>query len=127
MNNKTLLDEEIRRELEKLEKMEVGTDEYKATVDTITKLIDRANEMERIEIDKKDKNATRDVENGLRLMEIKEKRTDRWISSVLAAAGIIIPTIVTIWGTKASFEFEKEGTVTTMMGRGFINKLLPKK
>ena len=29
--------------------------------------------------------------------------------------------------TLTSLKFEEEGTVTTIVGRGFVNKLLPKK
>ena len=46
---------------------------------------------------------------------------------VLKATGIVTSLWLTVWGTKKSFEFEKEGTITTIMGRGFINKLIPKK
>ena len=127
MNNKQLLDAEIRRGFEKLNTLEADTEEYKSTVETLLKLIDRANTMEQLEIDKKDKMNAREYENGLRLMEIKEERIYRIGQTILAAAGIIIPTIVTVWGTKASFEFEKEGNVTTIMGRGFVSSLIPKK
>ena len=59
--------------------------------------------------------------------QMEEEKKDRWIKNGLAAAGIIIPTLVTIWGTVKSIKFEETGTITTIMGRGFINKLLPKK
>jgi hypothetical protein len=67
------------------------------------------------------------LEIDLKREQIEEDRKDRFIRNCISIAGIIIPTLVTIWGTKKSFEFEKEGTITTIMGRGFINKLLPKK
>lgn len=127
MNNKQLLDAEIRREFEKLDTLEVGTEEYESTAKITLQLIDRSNAMEQLEIDKKDKMNAREYENGLRLMEIKEERIYRIGQTILAVAEILIPTFVTIWGVKASFEFEKEGNVTTIMGRGFVNKLLPKK
>ena len=38
----------IQEELEKLKVMEIGTEEYKTTVDGVTKLVDRAIEMERL-------------------------------------------------------------------------------
>ena len=116
MKIQTLLNEEIEAEFEKLKDMEKGTEEYKTTVDGLTKLVEKSNEMTKFEI-----------EHDEKVKQMKEEKKDRVIKNVLTACGIIVPTIVTIWGTKASFEFEKEGTITTIMGRGFINKLLPKK
>ena len=116
MDIQTLLNKEVKHELEDLSTMELGTEQYKATVDGITKLVDRTIELEKIEIACQEKD-----------VQMREEKVDRWVRHGIAVGGIIIPVVVTIWGTVKSFEFEKEGTVTTMMGRGFINKLLPKK
>lgn len=127
MNIETLLREEIKSELEELKKMSLGTDEYRTTVDGITKLADRAIEMERLDIESQDKAEVREIEAELKLKEMSEERKDRWIKNGISVMSILVPTVVTIWGTVKSIEFEREGTITTIMGRGFINKLLPKK
>ena len=120
---KTLLNEEIQMELENLKDLEMGTDEHKVSVDLITKLLDRE-----IELKKLDNEALKRVEdNEFKKLQAKDENKDRLIRNGLTAAGIIIPTIVTIWGTLKTLKFEETGTVTTMMGRGFVNKLLPKK
>lgn len=113
---KTLLNDEIKAELEAMGDMETNSEEYTIMVDGLTKLIDKSIELEKLEMDKsnhKDKSSF--------------DKTDKIINYAINIAGIVVPVIVTIWGVKVSFEFEKEGTVTTMMGRGFINKLLPHK
>ena len=56
-----------------------------------------------------------------------EEKKDRLVKNIITAAGIVLPLVITVWGTKVSLKFEEEGTFTTIMGRGFINKLLPKK
>lgn len=122
-----LLSEEIQSELEELKKMEVGSEDYKTTVDGLTKLVDRAIEMERIDMENQDKAENREIDNNFRLKQMEEERKDRFVKNCIAVAGIAIPSIITIWGTVKSIEFEKEGTITTIIGRGFINKLLPKK
>lgn len=127
MSIETLLREEIADELEQLKKMEVGTDAYRTTVDGLTKLVDRAIEMEKIDIESQEKVDNREIENDLKLKQMEEDRKDRLVKNCIAVAGIVIPSALTIWGTLKSFKFEEEGTVTTIMGRGFINKLLPKK
>lgn len=127
MSIETLLQEEITDELEQLHKMKLGSDEYRGTVEGITKLMDRAIEMERFDLERRDKVEGRQEENDLKLRELNDERIDRLVKNTIAVVGIIVPTAVTIWGTIKSIEFEKEGTITTIMGRGFINKLLPKK
>lgn len=71
--------------------------------------------------------AQADFEQKLKIQQTKEDQIDRWIKNGITIAGIILPIGLSIWGTYKSFEFEKEGTVTTIMGRGYINKLIPKK
>ena len=127
MSIKSLLRDEIQREFEKLNEMEVGSDQHKAGVDAAVKLVDRAIEMEKIDIDLNEKTKVREDDISLKVRSMDEERKDRLIKNGIAVASIVVPTIVTIWGTIKSIEFEKEGTFTTIMGRGFINKLLPKK
>lgn len=127
MNMEHLLYDEIETEFEKLRTTEPGSEKYKVTVDGLTKLMDRAIEMEKVNNDCEDKAKTRESEELYRQQQLSDEKKDRLIKNIISSAGIVLPIIVTIWGTKVSFEFEKEGTVTTIMGRGFINKLLPKK
>lgn len=122
-----LLETEIQDELEKLNDMEVGTEKHKMAVDDIAKLFDRAIELDRLEIEQAEQIKNREIETELRQKQMKEDKVDRWVKNGLTAAGIVLPIGVTIWGTLKSLKFEEEGTVTTIMGRGFINKLLPKK
>lgn len=121
------LHDEIGREITILEGMEEGTESYKDWVDGITKLTDRAIAIDRFNAEVEEKAATQKFENELKLKQMKEERIDRIVKNCLTGVGIILPIFVTVWGTKASFEFEKTGTVTTIMGRGFINKLLHNK
>lgn len=127
MSIENMLHEEIQSELEELSKIKVGTEEYKVAVDGITKLTDRVIEMRKSDIEKEAKERDREIDTNLKLQQMAEERSDRFIKNGIALAGIAIPTAVTIWGTLKSIEFEKEGTITTIMGRGFIQKLLPKK
>lgn len=123
----TQLKEEINKELGELGKMQLGSDEYRCTVDGLSKLMDKAIEIERIDVEAMDKAEARQEENDFRNKQLEDERKDRFVKNAIAVAGIVIPTAVTIWGTIKSIEFEKEGTITTIIGRGFFNKLLPKK
>ena len=123
MKIKETLYKEIEDELQALNEIEVGTDEYKSSVDGVTKLLDRAIEIEKHDAEMKEREAERIAKN----IQVAEEQKDRVVKNYIAAGGVVLPLLVTIWGTLKSFKFEKDGTVTTIMGRGFINKLLPKK
>ena len=127
MEFENLLTEEIQAEIETLKGMELGSEPYKVAVDGITKLIDRSIDIEKYSAERKEKDEEKEFEVYWKERESAEEKKDRRIKDGIAIAGIVLPIIVTIWGTKASFKFEEEGTITTIMGRGFINKLLPKK
>lgn len=123
---KTLLDEEISNELETLGGLEIGSEEYKTTVDGITKLMDKKIELEKSERDAKVKDRDYELESK-KLVQIDNDKKDQLFKNGIAIAGIVIPSLITIWGTFKTLRFEETGTVTTIMGRGFVNKLIPKK
>lgn len=127
MNIETLLYDAIETDFEKLANEELGSDRRKAAVDELTRLMDRAIEMEKVNNDCDDRAKARESEERDKLQQLEADKKDRLVKNVLSAAGVILPLLVTIWGTKVSLEFEKEGTFTTIMGRGFIQKLLPRK
>lgn len=126
MDEKKLYDE-INAEFDDLSKMALGTEEYKVTVDGLTKLMDRAIDMKKFDTEYAERIENQKMDNCFKQKQMDEERKDRLIKNGISIAGIVIPSLITIWGTVKSMEFEKEGTITTIIGRGFINKLLPKK
>lgn len=127
MSIQTLLNEEIKTEFEQLKKIEMGSEKYETAVNGLTKLVDKAIEMEKFDMEFDEKVTSREIENNLRQKQLDDEKKDRIVKNTISICGIVIPVGVTIWGTLKTFKFEEEGTVTTMIGRGFINKLLPKK
>ena len=126
-NIETLLHEEIQDGFDALSKMERGTETHKTTVDEVAKLFDKAIEIEKLEMEAKEREKAREIEASLKRAQMEEDRKDRRVKNGIAIGGIVLPLAVTIWGTFKTFRFEETGTVTTIMGRGFINKLIPKK
>ena len=110
------LNKEIQREFEMLETIEVGSEQYRATVDGLTTLVDRAVEIEKLNIEHENK-----------IEQMKEEKLDRLIKNIIAGAGIAIPSLITIWGTLKSLKFEETGAVTTGAGREFMKRLFHKK
>ena len=127
---KELLDEEIKSELEVLKEIAVETESYKTTVEGISKLIDKRNEIEKIDLEKKKIALNEQMELNKAGKERENdayNRKDQIIKHAISIGSIVIPVFVTVWGTYKTLKFEETGTVTTIMGRGFINKLIPKK
>lgn len=127
MKIETVLRDEILNEFEELKKLEVGSEGYRTAVDGIGKLLDRAIEYDKLDAECNDKSLNRGFEEDYKLQLAEDEKRDRRIKNIITIVGIAVPSVITIWGTIVSLNFEKEGTVTTIMGRGFINKLLPKK
>lgn len=116
MNMETLLDVEIEELFGKLAAMDPDSKEYAAVEDNLTKLMDR-----KIEIAKLDASETQAEK------QMKEERKARLFKNLIDIGAIVLPLAVTIWGATASFKFEQEGTITTTVGRKFMDKLISKK
>lgn len=127
MNMKRLLCDEFKSEIEELGKMELGTDEYKVAVDGVTKLADRLIEIDKIDISHDEKMESLRVDREIKEAQMKDERKDRTIKNVIAVGTTAATIGVTVWGALKTWKFEEEGTITSMFGRGFIQKLLPKK
>ena len=124
MSIQKLLREEIESEFKELSTITPGGENYKVAVDGITKLMDRAIEMEKNEIDRQDRIDARDSENELKTKQMEDEKKDRFVKNLLAGVGTIGGLVVTIWGAKKAWKFEETGTVASPVGRSFINKLI---
>lgn len=124
MSIQRLLREEIESEFKELSKIAPGGEDYKVAVDGIAKLMDRAIEMEKNEIDRQDRIDARDSENEFKTKQMEDEKKDRFVKNLLAGVGTIGGLVVTIWGAKKAWKFEETGTVASPVGRSFINKLI---
>ena len=124
MSIQRLLREEIESEFKELSKITPGGEDYKVAVDGITKLMDRAIEMEKNEIDRQDRIDARDSENEFKTKQMEDEKKDRFVKNLLTGLGTIGGLVVTIWGAKKAWKFEETGTVASPVGRSFINKLI---
>lgn len=116
MNITTKLHVEIDERFEDLAKMDPSSKEYSTAVDSVTKLMDRAIEIEKIEAS--------EINNE---KQMNEERKSRLVKHFIDVGSIVLPLAVTVWGAKASFKFEETGTITTGIGRKFMDKLISKK
>lgn len=127
MGVKNLLREEITDEIGHLSKMQVGSEEYEKTVNGLTKLVDRLNEMEKVEMEKTNSNVENECkieEQDLKRQQLEDDKKDRLIRNGLTGVSVIGGLAVTVWGTLKTFKFEETGTITSQAGRQFINKAI---
>lgn len=128
MNVKDLLQKEVKGNIEALGEIEaINSEEYEKATNNTVKLMDRLIEIEKMENDHLNKVASRKEENDLKLEQMKDEKRDRIVKNALTGISIVGGFALTVWGTIKSIKFEETGTITTIVGRGFINKLLPKK
>lgn len=127
MTIEKLLHEEIENEFKDLVNLKLGSDEYKTTVDGLTKLVDRAIKIDELNIDEQNKIDSRETEANLKQQQIDNERKDQKVRNGISIAGIVIPVAVTIWGTIKTLKFEQEGTITTNAGREFMKRIFSRK
>ena len=127
MGIKNMLWDEIEKEVKELSKMQVGTDQYKVTVDGIARLSDKIIELEKLESE----NAVKDFENFVRTEEqelkrdqLKSEKRDRAVKNVITVGTAVLSVAVYALAFIASTNFEREGSFTTEGGKNSIRQLL---
>lgn len=123
-----LLDKEIETIMNTMEDLALGSEEYKQAAETLAKLVDRRNEMVKIEYDHLDKKQSRQEENDLKLKQMEDEKKDRRVKNSLTAVKIFGGFLMTGLGTYVTLNFERIQNVTTIAGREFVKQLfVPKK
>ena len=127
MGIKNILWDEIEKEVKELSKMQVGTEQYKVTVDGIARLSDKIIELEKLESE----NAAKDFENFARTEEqelkreqLKSEKRDRAVMNVITVGTAVLSVAVYALAFIASTNFEREGSFTTEGGKNSIRQLL---
>ena len=120
-----MLEDEIQDELKELSSIEVGSDKYKVAVEGITKLYEKQIEVKKFDADQEQKQKAQETTE--RQIELDER--DRKIKNKLTGASIGVPALVTISGTALMlwYEIGKDGLISSLAGKGIIQRLIGKK
>lgn len=124
MTIKNILDDEIRSELENLSRETIGSDNYKANIEGVTKLLDRRIRLEEIESEREDRAESRENDMEMKSQQIKEDRRERYIKHGITIGTFVGTSLLYVGAFIASTNFEREGTLTTEGGRSALRKLL---
>lgn len=129
MELKTILKEEIGNEIGELAKIELGTDKYDSMVEGIADLITAYSNLEELEL-KKSESALEESKVDIEYEKVRNESNKAVYGVIKDLAIILVPTginaVITIAGTRAMFEFEREGTVTSRVGNKIVDRLFPK-
>ncbi len=115
MEIKTKLEEIISLRLEDAKDLE--SEKCKSAVDDAVKLTDRLIEIEKMESD----------EEAKKEEQKRQTTKERWQNGI-AIAGIAVPATISVIGIYKTFKFDDAGgIISSTLGRGFLNKVIPKK
>ena len=115
MKIKEKLEEVISLKLEEAKNTESETG--KRAVDDAAKLTDCLIEIKKMEAD----------EEAKKEEQKRQDNKDRWQNGI-AIAGIVVPSAISVYGICKTFKFDDAGgIISSTLGRGFLNKLIPKK
>ena len=106
---KTMLDEEIKSEIESLKEFDYGSEEQTTAVENLTKLYKLR------------------IEEAKDAQEMAHEKKNQWIRVVMDTAGLVLPLAFYARWMKKGFQFEKEGTFTSTTFRGLFNRFRPTK
>ena len=118
----TALRNTIQKNIEEIDRCKEGSEEFEKQVKATTMLIDRYNEMEKIELEKQK------VEVELEKLEVEESKNkdekhDRKVKNLLTGGGLLITAL----GTVAMFIFEEKGSITSQAGRKILDRVFRSK
>ena len=102
MSIPTLLEVEIEDQFEHLSKVEFGSEQYKAGVDGLTKLLDRSMEMNKLEYEAEEGRKNQEIDNEFKQKQMNEEKKSRWVQHAISVASIILPTISAVPFTNTS-------------------------
>lgn len=141
MNLEDRLQKQIELGLNEMEDMDVISEEHKATTELTLKCMDKLIDIQRVnnkleqEIEKQEKEIElKEKELKIKEQELEEQKKDRIVKHGITICGIVIPAFLTIRElnlskkiAQAAFEFEKEGTITSLMGRQTLMRFIPRR
>lgn len=127
MTNLEMLHEEIEKGFEALDTLKKGSEEYEAIVEAQVKLLGRAIEIDRLNIEHEEKLKEQDLkekEQELKEKELEiEKKDRKWKHGIAigsAAAGLV----TTFFWCREYLIFEETGAVSTQGGRKMLDRAI---
>lgn len=120
MNVKQKLKDEFESQIDLLNKMDVGTEQYKLTVDGVTKLADRI-----IEIEKNERDAElKEYQIGNEAESINAEINNNRTRNVIEIVKVGVPVAAAFAMGIISMKWEKLDTLTSSAGKSALRDIL---
>lgn len=127
-----LLDEVIETEIRNLEYLEPGSQEKAAAVNTLATLHKLRIEEIKVEADADERDARlegeeidRERDEKLKQRQFKDGKIDRYVRLAASVAELVVPLMFYATWMKMGFEFEKEGTFTSLTFKNLLSRFRP--
>ena len=125
MRIETAVVDEVLSEIEEVKHIEVGSEKHEKGVNSVTKLMDRAIEMQKVDLEKRKIEIEEDkLEVEKTKIEIEQK--DRNRKDLIAVGTFIVSTLTGLAVVYETFRFDTENTPTSTLGRTILTKFVPK-
>lgn len=125
--NRSLLEEEIKAEIKRLESLESGSQEHATAVDSLTKLYKLKLEEDKNTYERLDKIENREIDQESKTAQMAESVKDRYFRFGMAAAELVLPLMFYGVWMRRGFKFEQDGTFTSQTFRGLFSRFGPTK
>ena len=115
---------EIEDELKELEKIQVGSEQHKNAVDSVTRLVDRVIEFDKQAYESAMKDQTIENDRNFKEEQLKIDKRDKIVKNLITIGGSVLTGAALVTATVFSAWFEKDYNWTNEGGRNAIRELL---
>lgn len=126
MSFNTKMEAQLDRCYNAMANAEIGSEEYKAAMESATRLMGSKVEFDKIDRDAKTQAKAQEIDKALREAQQRDERVDKIVRNTYMFINGFL-TLGTIWLlSAASFAHEETGTTNTIIGKKVLGMLVPK-
>lgn len=121
MSVKSLLTEEICSQVDEISKLAVGTEESKVAINGAGVLMDKLNDIQRLEIEQRKLDMERE-KIDIEIVKAENDKRDKKIKNGITIGTAVTGAAITIGMGLLAYVYEERGTISSKPGRSFINR-----
>ena len=121
MSVKSLLTEEICSQVDEISKLEVGTENCKTAISGAGVLMDKLNDVQRLELEQRKLDMERE-RLEIEREKVENERRDRKIKNGIAIGTAVTGAFITMGASLLAYIYEERGTITSMPGRKSVDR-----
>ena len=130
MKTKTMLEESIQRTIEEVDRMEIGSEEYKRATSTLVSLLEQYNQMDKLDAELQDRYDAREAERIAKEKQLEFEKKDSRIKNILTGISVIVGGVMLpAWGVMVALTYEKvdDGIFSAITTKDIIKNALPRR